>query len=199
MSDVVDAPRKAAVRRQTAETTISVELDLDGQGRWQIETGVTLFDHFLAQLARHGLFDLNISATGDDQHHLVEDVGLCLGRAFDQALGERRGIVRMGHAIVPMDESLALVAVDISGRGYAVIDTALEAPVGGIEADMVRHCLHSLAQEARFNLHVQILKGSNDHHRAEAAFKSLARALKAATRFDDRLGGTVPSTKGTIG
>ena len=119
MSDV-DAPRKAAVRRHTAETTISVELDLDGQGRWQIETGVTLFDHFLAQLARHGLFDLNISATGDDQHHLVEDVGLCLGRAFDQALGERRGIVRMGHAIVPMDESLALVAVDTDGNDTAV-------------------------------------------------------------------------------
>ncbi|MDP6099906.1 MAG: imidazoleglycerol-phosphate dehydratase HisB [Dehalococcoidia bacterium] len=198
MSDV-GTPRKAAVFRKTSETTVSVELDLDGQGGWQVTTGVTLFDHFLAQLARHGLFDLKISATGDDQHHLVEDVGLCLGRAFDQALEGRQGIVRMGHAVVPMDESLALVAVDISGRGYAVIDSALEAPVGGIEADMVRHFLHSLAQEAKFNLHVQILKGSNDHHRAEATFKSLARALKAATRFENRLGGTIPSTKGTIG
>ncbi|MEE9202327.1 MAG: imidazoleglycerol-phosphate dehydratase HisB [Dehalococcoidia bacterium] len=199
MPDVAPGPRRATVRRETAETNISVELDLDGQGQWQIDTGVHLFDHFLAQLARHGLFDINISATGDDQHHLMEDVGLCLGRAFDQALGERRGIVRMGHAVVPMDESLALVAVDISGRGYAVIDAALEVAMGGIEADMLRHCLHSLAQEAKFNLHVQILKGSNDHHRAEAAFKALARALKAATRYDERLGGGVPSTKGTIG
>ena len=140
-----------------------------------------------------------MSATGADQHHLIEDVGLCLGRAFDQALGDRRGIVRMGHAVVPMDESLALVAVDIGGRGYAVIDPCLEAAVGELEPDMVRHFLHSLATEGRFNLHVHMLKGSNHHHCAEAAFKALARALKAATRPEERLGGAVPSTKGVIG
>jgi len=192
------AERLAKVKRETGETSIEIELNIDGGGQCQTRTGIRFFDHLLDQLAQHGVFDLKVLATGADQHHLVEDVAICLGRALSQALGERRGIVRMSHGLVPMDDALALVAVDISGRGYAVVDVAFSgSQVGDLDAGLVEHFLRSLAHEARFNLHAKIIYGSDDHHKAEALFKALARALDEATRIDQRRKG-VPSTKGVI-
>lgn len=190
--------RTAAISRDTSETSVKVELDLDGRGRWETRTGVLFLDHMLSHLARHGLFDITVAANGSDQHHVVEDVAICLGRAFNQALAEKRGIVRMAHAIVPMDEALALVAVDIGGRGYARVEATLGDTVEDLRSDLVRHFLESFAIEGRFNLHVQVLQGINDHHKVEALFKALARALSAATRIDERLGGQIPSTKDVI-
>ena len=191
--------RRAEVRRQTKETNISIELELDGRGRYEVSTGIGMLDHLLEQVARHGLFNLIVNATGDidrDPHHLVEDVGLVLGQAFDQALGERRGIVRFGHAFVPMDEALALVAVDLGGRPFAGIDLAFDRELlGQLPTENIPHMLEAFAQEGRLNLHVKLLSGANDHHRAEAAFKALARALSAAVRIDERIAGEVPSTK----
>ncbi|MCD6567734.1 MAG: imidazoleglycerol-phosphate dehydratase HisB [Dehalococcoidia bacterium] len=193
------AERKAKVIRDTAETTIKVELGIDGTGQFEITTGVRMFDHFLAQLAQHGLFDIKLSATGDDQHHVVEDVAISLGKAFNRALGEKRGIVRMAHAVVPMDEALVMVTVDICGRAYSVVEvTFTRDKIGDLCADLVRHFLVSFATEARINLHASILGGVNDHHKAEALFKALGRALDAATRVDERLVGRVPSTKEVI-
>jgi len=188
--------RLSVVERKTRETNISLELNLDGSGKWEIKTGIKMFDHLLSQLAQHGRFDIKLSATGDDQHHLIEDVAICLGRAFNQALGEKRSIVRMGDATVPMDDALAMVAVDISGRGY----TVLELPFGdndmaGFPTDLIRHFLESFAIEARLNLHARVLYGTNDHHKAEALFKALGRALDIATRIDERISGELPSTK----
>lgn len=193
------AHRIAIIRRDTKETTISLELGIDGVGNFEITTGIRMFDHLLAQLARHGAFNLKISATGDDPHHLVEDVAICLGQAFNQALGEKAGIIRMTHAAVPMDDALALIAVDIGGRGYAVIEASFdEKDIAGLPADLVCHFLESFASEARINLHAKLLRGTNDHHKAEAIFKALARALDSATQIDERIKGRVPSTKGTI-
>jgi imidazoleglycerol-phosphate dehydratase len=190
---------KGVIRRQTAETNISLELDIDGSGRWEINTGVRLFDHLLSALARHGLFDIKLTASGDDTHHLVEDVAICLGRAFGEALREKRGLVRMADVRVPMDEALAAVAVDFGGRGYAVLDLPFEGgDMSELPADLVRHFLESFANEARLNLHAAIAYGSNDHHKAEALFKALGRALDAATRIDGRLAGGLPSTKGYL-
>jgi len=188
--------RLSIVKRETKETNISLELNIDGSGKWEIDTGIKMFDHFLAQVAQHGRFDLKISATGDDQHHLVEDVALCLGKALNQALAEKQGIVRMADATVPMDDALATVAVDISGRSY----TALELPfsendMAGFATDLIRHFLESLAAEARLNLHARVIYGINDHHKAEALFKALGRALDMATRIDERIAGELPSTK----
>ena len=187
--------RSARVSRETGETVVKVELDLDGRGEGEVQTGLPFFDHMLQQLATHGLFDLKVSATGQDQHHKVEDVAIALGRALHQALGEKGGIARMGHAIVPMDESLAQVAVDLGGRGYAQID----APIADMEmeGDLIAHFLESFAREGRFNLHAQV-RGQNDHHKAEALFKALARALASATRLEERRQGRPPSTKGVI-
>lgn len=190
--------RTATVRRETRETSISIDLELDGQGLGEMRTGIRFLDHLLDQLARHGLFDIKIAANGPDQHHVVEDVAISLGRAFSQALGERRGIVRMAHAVVPMDEALALVAVDIGGRGYARVDAAFGQMLDDLRSDLVRHFLESFALEAKLNLHAQVMQGLNDHHKAEALFKALARALGAATRIDERLGGRIPSTKDLI-
>ncbi|MBI4233300.1 MAG: imidazoleglycerol-phosphate dehydratase HisB [Chloroflexi bacterium] len=194
--------RRATAQRDTKETQVRVELALEGSGQYDIHTGNGMFDHLLAQLARHGLFDLTIVAQGDTGsgwHHLVEDVGIVLGRALRQAVGEGRGIVRMAHAAVPLDEALALVAVDISGRGYALVETGLEAPdVGGLPYDEVRHFLEAFAVEARVTMHTRMLAGVNNHHRAEALFKALARALRAAVELDPRRQGEIPSTKGTI-
>jgi len=191
--------RKAAVARETAETNIRVTLNIDGSGQFQITTGIRMFDHLLTQLAQHGVFDIKISASGPDQHHVVEDVAISLGKAFNQALGKKQGIVRMAHAIVPMDEALAAVAVDIGGRVYSVIEADFnEANIGDLDADLVRHFLVSLASEAKINLHAKVLSGINDHHKAEALFKALARALDAATRVDERILGRVPSTKEII-
>ena len=194
--------RQATERRKTRETEVAVTLDLDGSGQGRISTGIGMLDHLLEALARHSRFDLTIEARGDlhtDQHHTVEDVGLALGRVLSAALGERRGIVRMGHAVVPMDEALALVAVDLGGRAYASLDISFSSPrVGELLTELIGHFLESLAQEARMNLHARLLAGANDHHKVEALFKALARALDEATRLDPRLGGEVPSTKGKI-
>ncbi len=191
--------RSASVKRETKETVINVDVNIDGSGECAISTGLRLFDHLLSQLPRHGLFDIKIAANGSDQHHLVEDVAICLGRAFGQALGEREGITRMAHALVPMDEALALVAVDIGGRGYCEVEATFgKETMGELPTDLVRHFLESFATEARLNLHAKVLSGVNDHHKAEALFKALARALDAATRLDPRLGKQVPSTKGVI-
>jgi imidazoleglycerol-phosphate dehydratase len=193
------AGRKASITRQTKETSIKLELDVDGSGRWQINTGLRMFDHLLSQLARHGLFNIKLAAAGDDPHHLIEDVAICLGRAFSEALGERRGIVRMADIRVPMDEALASVAVDISGRGYAVLDLHFGGgDMPDFPVDLLRHFMESFAIEARLNLHAAVLYGSNDHHKAEALFKALGRALDAATRIDERISSEVPSTKGML-
>ncbi len=190
------AERTASVDRKTKETDISLELNLDGKGRTDVNTGIKMFDHMLSQVGQHGRFDLKIRASGDDQHHVSEDVAICLGRALNQALGEKRGIVRMGDATVPMDDSLAMVAVDISGRGYAALDMAFaENDMAGFSTDLIRHFLESLASEGRLNLHARVFYGKNDHHKAEAVFKALGRALDNATRLDERIRGELPTTK----
>ena len=191
--------RLSVIVRETSETKVHVELALDGSGVCEVKTGIRMLDHLLDQLARHGLFDIKITASGADKHHLVEDVAIALGRALSEALGERQGIVRMAHALVPMDDALALVAMDIGGRGYAAVEASFDGDnIGDLPADLVRHFLESLAQEARLNLHAKVLSGTNDHHKAEALFKALARALDAATRIDERIAGQIPSTKGVI-
>jgi len=190
------AARFSIVKRETRETNISLELNIDGSGQYEINTGVTMFDHLLAQLARHGVFDIKLSATGDDQHHLAEDVAICLGQALGEALGEKRGIVRMADTLVPMDDTLAMVVVDIGGRGYTVLDLPFSGnDMFGFPTDLIRHFLESFAIEARLNLHAKILYGVNDHHKAEALFKALGRALDTATRIDERISGELPSTK----
>ena len=195
--------RRGECSRQTGETTVEVRLNLDGSGQHAIATGVLFLDHMLAHIARHGMFDLDVQAQGDvamDAHHTVEDVAIGLGRALLAALGHGRGIVRMAHAEVPMDEALVAVALDLSGRPYAVIELGetLVGRVGDMDADLARHFLESMASEGRFNLHVRTLRGRNAHHVVEAAFKALGRAMDAATRLDPRLGSMVPSTKGTL-
>jgi imidazoleglycerol-phosphate dehydratase len=193
--------RSATIDRTTGETEIHLTLALDGRGKAQISTGVGFLDHMLTLFAHHGLFDLSVRATGDlhvDAHHTVEDVAICLGQALDRALGDRVGIVRTAHSYVPMDEALGLVAIDLSGRPYAVIDVAWHAGMlGAMDADLVRHFLETLAIHGQLNLHARVLYGQNDHHQAEALFKALARALDAATSLDPRRQG-VPSTKGML-
>ena len=190
------ANRTSIIKRETKETNINLELNIDGSGKWEITTGIKMFDHLLSQLARHGAFDIKIIATGDDQHHISEDVAICLGKAFGEALGEKRGIIRMADVAVPMDDALAMVALDISGRGYTVLELSFnDNDMFGFPTDLIRHFLESFALEARLNLHVKIAYGTNDHHKAEALFKALARALDAATRIDERISSELPSTK----
>ena len=190
------ANRLANVKRETKETNIALELNIDGSGKQEMNTGVRMFDHLLSQLAQHGLFDIKVSATGTDLHHLVEDVAICLGKACNEALGEKRGIVRMGNAAVPMDDALAMVAVDIGGRGYTVLDLPFaDNDMAGFPTDLIRHFLESFAIEARLNLHARIVCGVNDHHKVEALFKALGRALDTATGIDERISGELPSTK----
>jgi imidazoleglycerol-phosphate dehydratase len=193
------AERKAKVTRETKETSVKVELNIDGKGQFEITTGIRFFDHMLSQLAQHGIFDIKLSATGADQHHVVEDVAISLGKAFNQALGDRRGIVRMAHAVIPMDETLAMVALDIGGRGYAAFEASFNSTrIEKMSTDLIRHFFVSLASEAKLNIHAKVLSGIDDHHKAEALFKALARALDAATRLDERIAGRIPSTKDTI-
>jgi len=190
------AVRSSAVKRATAETNISLEFNLDGSGKYEVNTGIQMLDHFLSQIARHGRFDIKISAAGDEQHHITEDVAICLGKAFGEALGEKRGIIRMADATVPMDDALATVMVDISGRGYSVLELPFsENDMLGFPTDLIRHFLESFALEARLNLHARVIYGVNDHHKAEALFKALGRALDMATRIDERIAGELPSTK----
>jgi imidazoleglycerol-phosphate dehydratase len=195
------ADRTTTITRNTNETQITLSLNLDGSGAAEIDTGVGFFDHMLHHVAHHGLFDLTVRATGDlhiDAHHTIEDVAICLGRALDETLGDRKGIVRMGSATVPMDEALAQVVVDLSGRPYAVIRADFDTPLmGQMPTSLVAHVLESIAFNARMNLHAAVLYGRDDHHKAEALFKALGRALAVAVARDPRRGG-VPSTKGTL-
>ncbi len=194
--------RTAEISRQTNETKIRIQLDLDGTGKYNVSTGIGFLDHMLAQLAVHGLLDLTLQAEGDldvDVHHTVEDVALALGQAVDKALGDRAGIFRVGNCYVPMDEALAHVTIDYSGRPYAVFHGNWHSPyVGNIPTTLFPHFFESFAVTARCNLHARILYGSDDHHQAEALFKALARASDAATQLDPRRGGNIPSTKGSI-
>lgn len=193
--------RTASISRKTNETDIRVELNLDGSAMHNISTGIGFFDHMLTHVAVHGLFDLTVQANGDlhiDVHHTIEDVALVLGSAFDQALGGRKGIVRMGSCYAPMDETLAFVALDLSGRPYSVIEAEWgQSLVGQIPTSLFPHFLESFAITARCNLHARVLYGRDDHHKAEALFKALARALDTATGIDERRKG-VASTKGTL-
>lgn len=194
--------RTAEIFRKTNETDIEIKLNLDGVGKYQIATGIGFLDHMLTHLAVHGLFDLTVKAVGDlhiDVHHTLEDVALALGQAFDQALADRKGIIRMGDAFAPMDETLAHVALDLSGRPYAVIQAEWHSPyVGNIPTTLFPHFFESFAVTARCNLHARILYGRDDHHQAEALFKAWARALDLATQIDARRSESIPSTKGTL-
>lgn len=194
--------RLGEVSRKTNETQIEIKLDLDGTGKHEIATGVGFLDHMLTHLAVHGLFDLTVQAKGDlhiDSHHTVEDVALALGQAFDKALGDRKGIIRMGDSFAPMDETLAHVAIDLSGRPYAVIQAEWYTPyVGTIPTTLFPHFFESFAVTSRSNLHARVLYGRDDHHQAEALFKAWARALDMATQIDPRRAGNIPSTKGTL-
>ncbi len=193
--------RAAEIHRVTRETDVWVRLNLDGAGLAEISTGIGFYDHMLHHVAHHGLFDLTVRATGDlhiDAHHTVEDVAIALGQALDRALGDRAGIARMADAWVTMDEALAQVIVDLSGRPYAVFSGEFAgAAIGGLSTSLIAHVLESLAAHGRLNLHTRILYGRDDHHKAEAIFKALGRALDAATRIDPRRLG-VPSTKGVL-
>ncbi len=191
--------RRAEVRRETKETRIELVLVLDGAGESRVRTGLGFLDHMLTALAKHGRFDLELSCAGDlevDDHHTVEDCALALGRAIDEALGERRGIRRFGAAYAPLDEALARVVVDLSGRPFAHVDLGLvREKVGDVACENLDHFFRSLAMAGRMALHVDLLRGTNDHHRAEAAFKALALALREAVAVE---GGGVPSTKGVL-
>ena len=197
LSSVANGRRTSVVKRETAETNIAVELDVDGSGRYEINTRIDMLDHLLSQLARHGVFDIKLTAAGNDPHHITEDVAICLGQAFRKALGEKRGIVRIADSTVPMDDALATVILDISGRGYTHLEmTFVKNDMSGFSTDLIRHFLESFAIEAKINLHAAIAAYSqNDHHRAEALFKALGRALDMATRIDERISDELPSTK----
>jgi imidazoleglycerol-phosphate dehydratase len=191
--------RRAVITRKTTETQISLTLTLDGKGKYEVSTGIRFFDHMLELLARHGGFDLRLQATGDldvDQHHTVEDVGIALGEAVSKALGDRRGINRAGYFVMPMDETLGVAAIDLSGRIHAVTDLRLKVRrVGDLEADLVHDFFDGFAQGARANVHVKVLYGRSSHHQIEALFKAFARALRYACSKDKRLARVLPSTK----
>ena len=192
--------RTSTVQRNTSETSIQVTINLDGKGQHQVDTGIGFLDHMLAALAVHGLFDLSVQASGDlhiDSHHTIEDVGIVLGQAINAAAADRRGIHRMGHAYVPMDEALGFVALDFSGRPYTRFQAEWSTPaIGQFPTDLVQHFFESLAVHARLTLHARV-EGNNDHHKAEALFKALGRALRIALAVDPRRS-DIPSTKGTL-
>jgi imidazoleglycerol-phosphate dehydratase len=194
--------RNVTLSRHTAETEIVLMLDLDGTGRTEIGTGIGFLDHMLTALARHSMIDIKVQAKGDlhiDFHHTTEDVGIVLGRAVAQALGENRGIRRFGHALVPMDEALAEAAIDISGRGYLAWSVAFERPkVGEMDTELFEEFFRAFATNALLTLHVTQRAGHNAHHVAEACFKAVARALRMAVEFDPRAGDAIPSTKGSL-
>ncbi len=194
--------RTAKIVRDTAETRVELEFEVDGSGKYSVSTGIVMLDHMLSQLAKHGVFDLTVackSRMDPDGHHMVEDVAIALGQAFNQALGDKKGITRTAHAYAPLDEALSLVVVDIGGRGYPVIEADFGMKmIGDLVPDLARHFLETFAREARINLHAQVLRGVNDHHKLECMFKALARSLDAATRIDLRIAGLLPSTKGVI-
>ncbi len=192
--------RTAQIDRKTSEVEIELKLDLDGIGKAQIETGIGFLDHMLEGMARHGQFDLAVRAHGDrqvDDHHTVEDVGIVLGKAVDVALGDARAVRRYGSALLPMDDALAQIAIDLSGRGLAVLPTPFAGQIGGFDGQLIDEFLIAFARNGRLTLHASLLTGTNQHHRAEALFKGLGRALADAVTRDDRLDG-IPSTKGTL-
>jgi imidazoleglycerol-phosphate dehydratase len=194
--------REARIERQTGETQVSVQLELDGSGQWQIETGVGFFDHMLSHVAVHGMVDLTVRAKGDlyvDAHHTVEDVGIVLGQALRQALGDRAGIARYGHCLLPMDEALAMLALDFSNRGLLVADLPFaSAQVGTFDTELVSEFLRALAHHAGMTLHARLVCGENTHHQIEALFKALGRALRQAVAVDPLRSGAMPSTKGVL-
>ena len=194
--------RQATIHRQTSETEITISANLDGSGSAEINTPVGFLTHMMTAFAVHGLFDIQMHVKGDtwiDTHHTIEDTAIVLGRVFDEALGNRAGIRRVGHAYVPMDEALAFVAVDISGRPYTVFQAEWATPtMGDFPTDLVHHFFESFATHAKITLHAQILHGRNDHHKAEGLFKALTRALRMAVEIDPRRAGVIASTKGTI-
>ena len=194
--------RKATLHRKTAETEIRISLTLDGRGKYEVSTGIRFLDHMLELFARHGGFDLKLKALGDldvDQHHTVEDVGISLGEAFDRALGDRRGILRAGYFLMPMDETLGLAAVDFGGRAVAVVQTKIRAiRVGDLQTELVSDFFEGFARGARANVHARVLYGRSSHHKVEALFKAFGRALRVACSKDRRLGRMLPSTKGLL-
>ncbi|ODN70254.1 imidazoleglycerol-phosphate dehydratase HisB [Methylobrevis pamukkalensis] len=194
--------RQASLTRTTSETDITLSLDLDGTGKAEISTGVGFFDHMLTQVARHGLFDLRISAKGDlhiDDHHTVEDVGIALGKAFAEALGDKKGITRYADCHLAMDEALTRCAIDVSGRPFLVAKFGFSTPkIGTFDTQLVEEWFRAFAMNAGITLHVETLSGANDHHVAESAFKALARCLRTAVEIDPRQAGRIPSTKGTL-
>ncbi len=188
--------RSSEIDRKTDETDIKVALGIEGKGEYDIDTGIRFFDHLLSSFARHGSFDLSISAKGDNEHHIVEDVAICLGSAFGKALGDKKGIARFGHAIIPMDDVLMLASVDISGRSYCSLNLGVKRKkIEGMSAEMIPHFLETFASEFKINLHIKLLDGRNDHHKAEALFKALGVALKGACRI---VGEGIPSIKGML-
>jgi imidazoleglycerol-phosphate dehydratase len=194
--------RKAAIDRVTKETSIRIRLAIEGKGRYEISTGIRFFDHMLELFAHHGAFDLQLAATGDldvDQHHTVEDVGIALGEAFAQALGNKRGILRAGYFVMPMDETLGVAAVDFSGRAAAVIDTKVRIRlVGDLQSELVPDFFDGFARGAQANVHVRILYGRSNHHKIESLFKAFARAVRAACWRDKQMARLLPSTKGLL-
>ena len=196
------APRRATIRRDTKETKIGVSVDLDGTGTSKISTGIGFFDHMLDQIARHGTIDLEIDAQGDlhiDGHHTVEDVGIALGMAVAQAVGDKRGLTRYGHAYVPLDEALSRVVIDFSGRPSLTMNVPFKAGmIGGFDAQLAHEFFQGFANHALVTLHIDNLRGENAHHQCETVFKAFARALRNAVTVDPRLGNVVPSTKGTL-
>ena len=194
--------RRAAFERNTTETKIAIRLTIEGQGRYSISTGIRFFDHMLELFTRHGAFDLELKCAGDldvDQHHTVEDVGIALGEAFDRALGDKRGILRAGYFLMPMDETLAIAAVDLSGRPAFAVDTKVRTRlVGDLQAELVVDFFEGFARGARANVHVKTMYGRSNHHKIEAIFKAFARALRVACSRDKQLGSMLPSTKGLL-
>lgn len=194
--------RKAVVERKTKETSIVLELDLDGQGNVEINTGIPFFDHMLSAVGKHGIMDLKVTAKGDlevDGHHTVEDVGICFGQALNKALGEKKGIKRYGQSLMPMDESLAMVALDISGRPYLVYDVDLPIEIiGTYDTSLTVEFLQAFVNSAGMTLHVKLMTGRNAHHIVEAVFKGLAKALQEAVEINPRIAEAIPSTKGML-
>ncbi|KAA1175883.1 imidazoleglycerol-phosphate dehydratase HisB [Marinobacter salinexigens] len=196
------AERKARVERNTLETQITVEIDLDGTGKASFDTGVPFLDHMMDQIARHGLVDLNIVAKGDlhiDDHHTVEDIGITLGQAFRQAVGDKKGIRRYGHAYVPLDEALSRVVIDLSGRPGLMMDVPYtRGSVGGFDVDLFEEFFHGFVNHSMVTLHIDNLKGKNTHHQIETVFKAFGRALRMAIEMDERMANIMPSTKGCL-
>ncbi|MFZ0705394.1 MAG: imidazoleglycerol-phosphate dehydratase HisB [Candidatus Korobacteraceae bacterium] len=194
--------RRARIDRKTNETEISVTVTIEGRGRAQVSTGIRFLDHMLELVARHGAFDLTLAAKGDldvDQHHTVEDTGIALGEAFTQALGSKRGILRAGYFVMPMDETLAVVAVDFGGRSAAIVDTKVRTRlVGDLQTELVADFFDGFSRGAKANIHAKVLYGRSSHHKIEAVFKAFARALRVACSKDRQLGRMLPSTKGLL-